>query len=258
MAGNHASFFGKFFRQIIPLSIRYTPMSGTPSFIHPPGDHTAGVSGPQSRAAPKYFARAEETALGASLNAQSQAPDIPGVSSRADFLRHTLSLQTQSKVPDIISLLVYSEQLLGSLNAQAQAPEDPLSLRAYIEMLWAPFHTQDRQCDPYIFVEYFRHCRQETARLPTTQDSLYLSLQQVSQDRSQELFARHLTRPYQGVSRIEFLVCYLWIPVVRQGVVCFHSGGLGCSWIFTEIVFNDPCGSSLFVSMYISLAFSLR
>jgi hypothetical protein len=36
------------------------------------------------------------------------------------------------------------------------------------------------------------------------------------------------------------------------------SGGLGFSWIFTAIVFYDPCGSSLFVSMYISLAFSLR
>jgi hypothetical protein len=44
MTGNHVSFFGKFFRQIIPLSIRYTLMSGTPSFIQAPGDHTAGVS----------------------------------------------------------------------------------------------------------------------------------------------------------------------------------------------------------------------
>ena len=258
LAGKHVSFFGKFFRQILPLSIRYTPMSGTPSFIHAPGHHTAGVSGPQPRAAPKYFVRAEESALGASLNAQSQAQDIPGVSSRADFLRHTPSSQAQSKAPDIISLRAYSEQLLGSLNAQDQAPDDPLSLRAYLEMLWASFHAQDRQCDPYIFVVYFHHGRQEPGRLPTTQDSLFLSLQQVSQDRAQELFARHLTRPYQGVSRIEFFVCYLWIPVVRQGVVCFHSGGLRCSSIFTAIVFNDPCGSSLFVSMYLSLAFSLR
>jgi hypothetical protein len=75
---------------------------------------------------------------------------------------------------------------------------------------------------------------------------------------TQELFVRHLRRPYQGVSRIEFFVCCLWIPEVRQGVVCSHSVGLGCSWIFTVIVFNDPCGSTLFVSMYISLALSLR
>jgi hypothetical protein len=177
---------------------------------------------------------------------------------KSGTLQGKLKKKKVSKAPDIISLRAYSEQLLGSLNAQAQAPDDALSLRAYIEILWDSFHAQDRQCDPYIFVEYFRHCRQEPARLPTTQDSLYLSLQQVSQDRAQELFARNLTRPYQGVSRIDFFVCCLWIPVVRQGVVCFHSGGLGCSWIFTAIVFNDPCGSSLFVSMYISLAFSLR
>jgi hypothetical protein len=43
-----------------------------------------------------------------------------------------------------------------------------------------------------------------------------------------------------------------------KGRVCSHSVGLGCSWIFTAIVFNDPCGSTLFVSIYISLALSLR
>jgi hypothetical protein len=259
MAGNHVSFFGKIFRQIIPLSIfRFTPMSGTPSFIQAPGDHTAGVSGLQPRAAPKCFARAEENALGASLNAQSQAQDIPGGSSSADFLRHTLSFRAQSKAPDIISLRACSEQLLGSLNAQAQAPDDPMSLRAYIEMLGASFHAQDRQWDPYIFVEYLSHCRQETARLPTTQDGFSLPLQQVSQDKAQDLFVRLLTHPYQGVLRIEFLVFNLWIPVVRQGMVCFHGGDLGFSWIFTASVVNDTCGSSLFVSMYISLAFSLR
>jgi hypothetical protein len=55
---------------------------------------------------------------------------------------------------------------------------------------------------------------QDPARLPTTQDSLYLTLQQVSQDRAQELFAHHLTRPYQGVSRIDFLCVffgYQWL-----------------------------------------------
>ena len=239
---------------------------------------TGGALGPMPHAAPHLFQRAAEVALGISFNAQSQAPDIPGASSRAFLLRHTGPLQAQSKAPDIRSLRAYTEEFLASLNAQAQAPDDPsqtfssdfhlLSLRAYMEELSASFnaqdqspddfHAQDRQCDPYIFVEYFRHCRQDTTRLPTKQDSLYLSLQQVSQDRAQELFARHSTRPYQGVSRIEFFVFWLWIPVVRQGVVCFHSVGLGCSWIFTAIVFNDPCGSTLSVSMYISLAFSLR
>ncbi len=50
------------------------------------------------------FQRAAEVALGVSFNAQSQAPDIPGASSRAAFLRHTASLQVQSKVLDIYSL----------------------------------------------------------------------------------------------------------------------------------------------------------
>ena len=39
-----------------------------------------------------------------------------------------------------------------------------------------------------------------------------------------------------------------------QGVVCFDSVGLGCSWTFTVIIFNDPRGSTLFVPLYISFA----
>ena len=76
----------------------------------------------------------------------------------------------------------------------------------------------------------------------------------MSQDSARELFNRLMTLPYQGVSRIEFHVCYLWIPVVRQGVDCFYSVGLGCSWTFTVIIFNDQRGSTLFASMYISFA----
>ena len=46
----------------------------------------------------------------------------------------------------------------------------------------------------------------------------------------------------------------LWIHVVSQGVDCFYSVGLGCSWTFTVIFLNDQRGSTLFVSMYISFA----
>jgi hypothetical protein len=49
-------------------------------------------------------------------------------------------------------------------------------------------------------------------------------------------------------------VCYLWIPVVRQGVDCFFSVVLGCSWTFTVIIFNDQRDSTLFASRYISFA----
>jgi hypothetical protein len=63
-----------------------------------------------------------------------------------------------------------------------------------------------------------------------------------------------MTLPYQGVSRIEFHVFCLWIPVVSQGVDRFYSGDLGCSGTVTVIIFNDQRGSTLFVSMYISFA----
>ena len=94
-------------------------------------------------AAPQLFQRAAEVALGVSFNAQSQAPDIPGASSRAVFLRLSASLQAHVKAPDIYSLRAYTEELASSLNAQAQAPDYPpqtlvsdfhfLSLRAYME-----------------------------------------------------------------------------------------------------------------------------
>jgi len=76
----------------------------------------------------------------------------------------------------------------------------------------------------------------------------------MSQDSAQELFNGFLSS-YLGTSPTEFQVYCLQIPSVSQGVVCFHSVGLGCSWTFTVIVFKDPRGSTLFVSMYISLAF---
>jgi hypothetical protein len=50
------------------------------------------------------------------------------------------------------------------------------------------------------------------------------------------VFNRILPLSYQGGSRIELHVCCLWIPVLSQGVVCFHSVGLGCSWTFTVII----------------------
>jgi len=117
---------GRWFRQITPLGIRNARSPGTNLISKAPRlAHSLGALGPTPHAAPQLFQRAAEVALGVSFNAQSQAPDIPGASSRAAFLRHTASLQAQSKAPDIISLRAYSEQLLGSLNAQAQAPDDP-------------------------------------------------------------------------------------------------------------------------------------
>ena len=132
------------------------------------------------------------------------------------------------------------EELSASFNDQDQAPDD--------------LHAQDRQRAPCIFVENSHHCRPEILRLPTKQDVSHFSLQLVSQDSAQEFFNRLMTLPYQGVSRIEFHMCCLWIPVVSQDVDCFYSVGLGCSWTFTVIIFNDQRGSTLFASMYISFA----
>ena len=48
---------------------------------------------------------------------------------------------------------------------------------------------------------------------------------------------------------------FIWIiPVVSQDVDCFYSVGLGFSWTFVVIIFNDQHGSTLFVSMYVSFA----
>jgi hypothetical protein len=138
-------------------------------------------------------------------------------------------LSKQQKNFPLLSLRAYMEELSASLNAQDQAPED--------------LHAQDRQRVPCIFVENSHHHRPELLRLPTKQDVSHLSLQLVSQDSAQEFFNRLMTLTYQGVSRIEFHVCCLCIPVVRQGVDCFYSVDLGCDWTFTIISFNDQRGA---------------
>ncbi len=89
---NHYKFTGRWFRQIIPLVIRHTLSFGTNVFPKAPRLVCAlGALGLLPQAAPQHFQRAVEVALGVSLNAQSQAPDIPGVSSHTVFLRHNRS-----------------------------------------------------------------------------------------------------------------------------------------------------------------------
>ncbi len=89
--------YRRWFRQITPLGIRNAPSLGTNDIPKAPRlAHTLEALGPMTQAAPHLFQRAAEVALGVSFNAQSQAPDIPGASSRAPFLRHTVSVQAQS------------------------------------------------------------------------------------------------------------------------------------------------------------------
>ncbi len=215
----HYQFTDRWFRQITPLVIRNTRSLGTNTIPKAPRlVHTLGALGPMPQAASQIFQRASEVTLGVSFNTQSQSPDIPGVSSSVLFLRHTDSLQTQSKAPDIYSR-AYTEELLTSLNVQAQTPDDPsktlvsdfhlLSLCGCMEELSASFnaqdqapddlHAQDRQCAPYIFVDYFHHDRPELVRFTAKEDVSYLSLQLVSQDSTQELFLRTI-ESYNGFS----------------------------------------------------------
>ena len=94
---------------------------------------------------------------------------------------------------------------------------------------------------------------QVLARLHTKEVISHFFLQLVSQDSAQELFECTIS-PYLDVSRIEFQFCCLWIRFVSQGVFCLHSVGFGGCWTFTVIFFNVSRGSTLFVSLYISLA----
>jgi hypothetical protein len=182
----HYKFTVRWFRQITPMGIRNTRSLGTNDTSKAPRlAHALGALGPMPQAAPQLFQRAEVVALGVSFNAQSQVPDIPGASSRIPSLRHTASLQAQSKAPDIYSLRASTEELLASLNSQAQAPDDPsqilasdfhlLSLRAYMEEFSASFnaqdqapddlHDQDRQCAPCIFVRKFSPLQTRTCKV---------------------------------------------------------------------------------------------
>ncbi len=127
---DHTRLFDTFFLQIIPLSIRYTPTPGTIFTTLSPQAlrfHTPGTSDPQSLATSNHVVRTEQTVLRVSLNTQSQATDIPVVSSRAAFSRCAVSLQDQSKVPDLHSLSSSTEELwsssLSSFNTQSKVPD---------------------------------------------------------------------------------------------------------------------------------------
>jgi hypothetical protein len=181
--------------------------------------HTPGASGPHPLATSNRDDRAGEAVLGVSLNAQSQAPDIPVVSSRDAFSRYAASLQDQSKVLDLPSLRAFTEEVLVSFNTQAKAPDiQLLVLRAFSEDLSTSFnvqkqapddsHAQDRQCASRVFVESPHHCRQVFVRSPTMYDILHLSFQLVSHDSAQEL-SQLIFSSYPGVSRSEFQFCCL-------------------------------------------------
>jgi hypothetical protein len=135
------------------------------------------------QAAPQLFHRAVEAALGVSLNAQSQAPDIPGVPSRTVSSRYGCLQSPSIYKPGAFGLQPHAasngialaeEAVLGvPFNAQSQAPDIPdvslhaassryatsfqaqslvsdiqmVSLREYMEELSASFNAQDQAPD---------------------------------------------------------------------------------------------------------------
>ena len=129
------------FHRIIQLGDQYTPLPGT-------------KHGPKPHAFSHRFARAGEAALGF-FQHPAQAPDIPGISTRAAISQYTASLQAQSKAPDIplLSLRASMEDLLVSFNAQAQAPDDP----SYV---------QNPQCAPRDWLSSSPPFSQVLSRLP--------------------------------------------------------------------------------------------
>ena len=126
----HAKLFGYWLCQILPLGIQHTLLLGTnfaPLLQAPRFPHTLGALGPKPHAAYQLFLRAAEAALGVSFNAQAQASDIPGISSRDALSVYFGSFNAQSKAPDIPSpsLRASIQELSTSFNAQDQAPDDP-------------------------------------------------------------------------------------------------------------------------------------
>jgi hypothetical protein len=173
------------------------------------------------QAAPHLFQRAAEVALGVSFNAQSQAPDIPGASSRALFSRHTASLQANPR-SRIYTLAHIPKSFCPPSTSNLKLPtiRPKLYFRIFISCRCAHVWKSSRllltsntkllmiftpRIDSVFHVFSFEnshHCRPELLRLPTKQDVSHFSLQLVSQDSAQELFLRTID-PYRGFSRTE-------------------------------------------------------
>ena len=101
------------------LGTNFTPILQAPRL-----SHTLGALGPKPHATSQLFLRAAEAALGASFNTQSQAPDIPGISSRNQLTQYLGSFNAQSKAPDIPapSLRVSIQKLSVSFNSKSKLP----------------------------------------------------------------------------------------------------------------------------------------
>ena len=91
---------------------------------------------------------------------------------------------------------------------------------------------------------------------PTKHNILHLILQFVPQGNVQELPIRNQDSPYQGFCRSEVHVRCLRFRPDSQSLLCVHSVGLRCSWLFMTVFLIISRGPTLFIFLYMSFAYA--
>ena len=199
----------------------YTSMFDTKfiSILQPSRFYTPGDIGPKHYTDYQFFVRAEEAALDASFNTQSQTPDV------LDILLPSLRVSTQ--------------ELEVSFNTQDQDPDDPC-------------HVQDFQCFRVIFSKCHSMMTMfsQDPRSITSRTSSFNCRHQTVTGTLTTYFNKTLSRCITVMS-FSFVVHGLHLKVK---VVCVHSVGLGSSGLFSGIFLNISRGSTLFTFMYFSFA----
>ena len=89
---------------------------------------------------------------------------------------------------------------------------------------------------------------------PTKHNILHLILQFVPQGNVQELPIRNQDSPYQGFWQSEVHVRCLRSRLDSQSLVCVHSVGFRCSWLFLTVFLIISRGPTLFIFLYMSFA----
>ena len=126
-----------------------------------------------------------------------------------------------------------------SLNAQAQAPDDP-----------CPLHLHGA---PREFVLTSSVLKRVLPRFYIKRHS-HPSFHYASHDHSHLLTCRSFKQSYMGIVRFEVFVRHLRIRIVSQGVACVYSVGLGDGLFDRMCFFTNPCGYTLYFFSDVSFA----
>jgi hypothetical protein len=190
------------------------------------------------------YLRAEEATLGISFNSQSQAPDIPNISSHTAMKEYNLSLNATQNDPDIsrLPLRGLKQELSVSLNTQFQAPDDT-------------FHAQDSSRAPRDSLYNSPFINQVFQMLPTRFFTAPSLPQTVSQDLTHLPPSRIQKTSYQGFWSSEVHVLRrLRIRFVRQDLVCVYGDVCGCCFLIWVCFFNDSRWSIIHTFLFVSFA----